>query len=134
MNTEQKKQHGVNDIAASSKQGTATLPENEERETLLHYYYQMVLIRLFEEKSSEMYNKARIGGYCHLNLGEEATVVGFCAGLGPDDYVYTNYREHGYALGRGITANAAMAELFGKVTGCSIVVTHAAKSGTSTIS
>src|SRR2546422_2348250 len=66
-----------------------------------------------------MYNRARIGGYCHLNLGEEATVVGFCAGLEPDDYVYTNYREHGYALCRGISSNAVMAELFGKETGCS---------------
>jgi pyruvate dehydrogenase E1 component alpha subunit len=79
----------------------------------------MVLIRLFEEKSSEMYTRANIGGYCHLNIGEEATVVGFCAGLGANDYVYTNYREHGYALGRGISSNAVMAELFGKVTGCS---------------
>jgi pyruvate dehydrogenase E1 component alpha subunit len=119
MNTEQKKQYEVKDTTVSSKQGIITLPRNEEREVLLHYYYQMVLIRLFEEKSNEMYPKAHIGGYCHLNIGEEATVVGFCAGLGPDDYVYTNYREHGYAIGRGITANAVMAELFGKVTGCS---------------
>jgi pyruvate dehydrogenase E1 component alpha subunit len=66
-----------------------------------------------------MYNRARIGGYCHLNLGEEATVVGFCAGLEPRDYVYTNYREHGYAICRGISANAVMAELFGKEAGCS---------------
>lgn len=91
----------------------------EDRDTLLDYYYQMLLIRRFEEKAAEMYTKARIGGYCHLNLGEEATVVGFCAGLEADDYVYTNYREHGYAIGRGIPANAVMAELFGKETGCS---------------
>src|SRR5205085_10108475 len=82
-------------------------------------YHQMLLIRRFEEKSAEMYTKARIGGYCHLNLGEEATVVGFCAGLDPTDYVYTNYREHGYAIGRGIPANIVMAELCGKATGCS---------------
>lgn len=92
---------------------------SEDRDTLLNYYYQMLLIRRFEEKAAEMYTKARIGGYCHLNLGEEATVVGFCAGLEADDYVYTNYREHGYAIGRGIPANAVMAELFGKETGCS---------------
>lgn len=119
MNTKQKEQHEEEDTTAPGKQGTVMLPANEERETLLHYYYQMVFIRLFEEKTSEMYTKAHIGGYCHLNLGEEATVVGFCSGLGPDDYVYTNYREHGYALGRGISSNAVMAELFGKVTGCS---------------
>jgi pyruvate dehydrogenase E1 component alpha subunit len=93
--------------------------QGENRDTLLDYYHQMLLIRRFEEKSAEMYTKARIGGYCHLNLGEEATVVGFCAGLEPDDYVYTNYREHGYAIGRGIPATVVMAELFGKATGCS---------------
>jgi len=98
---------------------TLSIPPGEDREALLQYYYQMVLIRLFEEKSAEMYNRAKIGGYCHLNLGEEATVVGFCAGLEEGDYVYTNYREHGYALGRGISSNAVMAELFGKETGCS---------------
>lgn len=95
------------------------IPAGEDRATLLNYYYQMLLIRRFEEKSGEMYTKARIGGYCHLNLGEEATVVGFCAGLEPDDYVYTNYREHGYALGRGLPPGAVMAELFGKDTGSS---------------
>ncbi len=95
------------------------LPEGEDRETLLKYYYQMVLIRRLEEKTAEMYQKARIGGYCHLNLGEEATVVGFCTGLEPADYVYTNYREHGYAIGRGISPGAVMAELFGKATGSS---------------
>lgn len=95
------------------------LPQGEDRDTLLNYYYQMVLIRRFEEKSGEMYTKAKIGGYCHLNLGEEATVVGFCTGLEPDDYVYTNYREHGYAIGRNISPGAVMAELFGKDTGCS---------------
>lgn len=93
--------------------------QGENRDTLLDYYHQMLLIRRFEEKSAEMYTKARIGGYCHLNLGEEATVTGFCAGLEPNDYVYTNYREHGYAIGRGIPANIVMAELFGKETGCS---------------
>src|SRR6266852_2106861 len=100
-------------------QAQASIPRDEDRDTLLHYYYQMVLIRQFEEKAAEMYAKAKIGGYCHLNLGEEATVVGFCAGLEPSDYVYTNYREHGYAIGRGISPNAVMAELFGKETGCS---------------
>src|SRR5438132_13013183 len=91
----------------------------DKPETLVDYYRQMILIRRFEEKTGEMYTRARIGGYCHLNLGEEATVVGFCAGLEPEDYVYTNYREHGYAIGRGIPPKAVMAELFGKETGVS---------------
>ncbi len=96
----------------------APFPEGYDPATLLHYYYQMLFIRRFEEKAAEMYTRARIGGYCHLNLGEEATVVGFCEGLEAQDYVYTNYREHGYAIGRGIDAKAVMAELFGKETGC----------------
>ncbi|HJT55601.1 MAG TPA: pyruvate dehydrogenase (acetyl-transferring) E1 component subunit alpha [Ktedonobacteraceae bacterium] len=97
----------------------APISKKEDRETLLHYYHDMLLIRRFEEKTGEMYTRAKIGGYCHLNLGEEATIVGFCEGLAPDDYVYTNYREHGYAISRGISPGAVMAELFGKETGTS---------------
>lgn len=104
---------------AAQAQAAQPFPSGEDREALLNYYHQMLLIRRFEEKSGEMYTKAKIGGYCHLNLGEEATVVGFCAGLGATDYVYTNYREHGYAIGRGIPAKVVMAELFGKETGSS---------------
>jgi pyruvate dehydrogenase E1 component alpha subunit len=120
MSTEQQKRPEGRDATSSkNKPRVVTLPEDEDRETLLHYYHQMLLVRRFEEKSAEMYNRARIGGYCHLNLGEEATVVGFCAGLGPKDYVYTNYREHGYAICMGISPNVVMAELFGKETGTS---------------
>jgi pyruvate dehydrogenase E1 component alpha subunit len=104
---------------SADEHAVTPLPQGEDRQVLLDYYHQMLLIRRFEEKTGEMYQKARIGGYCHLNLGEEATVVGFCTALEPDDYVYTNYREHGYAIGRGITPEAVMAELFGKETGCS---------------
>ena len=69
---------------------------SEDAEQLKHYYHQMLLLRVFEERTSEMYTKAKIGGYCHLNLGEEATIVGLMAALTPDDYIFTNYREHGY--------------------------------------
>jgi pyruvate dehydrogenase E1 component alpha subunit len=62
---------------------------------------QMALIRAFELRAAEMYTRAKIGGYCHLNLGEEATVVGLMAALRPEDYLFTTYREHGYALARG---------------------------------
>jgi pyruvate dehydrogenase E1 component alpha subunit len=118
-NTKRKQQLDARNAASVRDQTYPMIPGGEDRDTLLNYYRQMVLIRHFEEKASEMYTKARIGGYCHLNLGEEATVVGFCAGLEPTDYVYTNYREHGYAIGRGISPDAVMAELFGKETGCS---------------
>src|ERR671933_1034140 len=91
----------------------------EKPETLIDYYRQMVLIRRFEQRAGEMYTRAKIGGYCHLNLGEEATVVGLMAALEPRDYLFTNYREHGYALARGIEPTRVMAELFGKETGTS---------------
>lgn len=119
MDTKHKQQTQAGDGTSTREQALPPIPRKEDRATLLNYYYQMALIRRFEEKSGEMYNRARIGGYCHLNLGEEATVVGFCAGLEPTDYVYTNYREHGYALGRGLPPGAVMAELFGKETGSS---------------
>ncbi len=88
-------------------------------ETLVAYYRQMALIRAFELRASEMYQRARIGGYCHLNLGEEATVVGLMAPLEPSDYLFTTYREHGYALARGSSPGRVMAELFGKQDGIS---------------
>jgi len=89
----------------------------EDPAVLHHYYAQMLLIRRFEERAGEMYTKAKIGGYCHLNLGEEATIVGLMAALETDDYIFTNYREHGYILARGVAPGPVMAELFGKETG-----------------
>ena len=96
-----------------------SLPGNESAEVLRGYYEQMSLVRAFELRASEMYARAKIGGYCHLNLGEEATVVGLMAALEPRDYLFTNYREHGYALARGMEPGRVMAELFGKTTGVS---------------
>jgi len=91
----------------------------EDTDQLRGYYYQMLLIRRFEERAGEMYTKARVGGYCHLNLGEEATIVGLMAALESRDYIFTNYREHGYILARGVAPRLVMAELFGKETGVS---------------
>src|SRR5215204_803865 len=87
--------------SANGANGKAAL-RGEKPETLIDYYREMVLIRRFEQRAGEMYTRAKIGGYCHLNLGEEATIVGLMAGLEPRDYLLTNYREHGYALARGI--------------------------------
>ncbi len=99
--------------------GTEEAAGDATPETLTDYYRQMVLIRSFELRASEMYQRAKIGGYCHLNLGEEATVVGLMAALRPTDYLFTTYRDHGYALSRGLGAGRIMAELFGKSTGVS---------------
>jgi pyruvate dehydrogenase E1 component alpha subunit len=91
----------------------------ETAQTWRSYYRQMALIRSFELRAAEMYQRAKIGGYCHLNLGEEATVVGLMAAMEPRDYLFTTYREHGYALARGLEPGRVMAELFGKTTGVS---------------
>jgi dihydrolipoamide dehydrogenase len=93
--------------------------DKKNRAELIRLYRQMYYIRRFEERCQEMYTRAKIGGYCHLNIGEEATVVGGIAALHPNDYIYTSYREHGHAIARGIDPKAIMAELFGRETGTS---------------
>src|SRR2546429_4822540 len=79
----------------------------------------MLLIRRFEERASQQYQAQKIGGFCHLYIGQEAVVAGAVAAVRDDDYVITAYRDHGHALARGTSADACMAELFGKETGCS---------------
>src|SRR5438132_7995424 len=91
----------------------------EDRETLLTMFRQMLLIRRFEEKCAESYSLGKIGGFCHLYIGQEAVGVGAASALRPDDYVLTSYREHGQAIAKGISPDAVMAELYGKATGCS---------------
>ena len=91
----------------------------EDPAVLREYYRQMALIRSFELRAAEMYTRARIGGYCHLNLGEEATAVGLTAALRAEDYLFTTYRDHGYALARGADPGRVMAELFGRADGLS---------------
>ncbi|MEW5977649.1 MAG: pyruvate dehydrogenase (acetyl-transferring) E1 component subunit alpha [Acidobacteriota bacterium] len=81
--------------------------------------YKMLLIRRFEERASQAYTQQKIGGFCHLYIGQEAVVVGSFAAARDDDYVITAYRDHAHAIARGTSLNACMAELFGKVTGCS---------------
>src|SRR6202047_3773521 len=76
-------------------------------------------IRRFEERAGEMYAKAKIGGFLHLCIGEEATIVGATQALRGTDYLMFTYREQGQALARGTSPDAVMAELFGRVDGCS---------------
>jgi pyruvate dehydrogenase E1 component alpha subunit len=98
-------------------------PEREhslpDRDVCLAVLEKMLLIRRFEERAGEMYAKAKIGGFLHLCIGEEATIVGATQALRDDDYLMSTYREHGQALARGTEPNAVMAELFGRVDGCS---------------
>ena len=88
-----------------------------DRDDLLSLYRQMLLIRRFEEKSAEMYALAKLAGFLHLYIGQEAVAVGATAALRPDDYVISAYREYGHCLARGTDPGQVMAELFGKATG-----------------
>src|ERR1051325_9249263 len=91
-----------------------TLPD---RDTCLEWLRTMLLIRRFEERAGEMYAKAKIGGFLHLAIGEEATIVGATRAMRDSDYLLSTYPEHGQALARGTSAQACMAELFRRVDG-----------------
>ena len=86
---------------------------------LLALYRQMELIRRFEEKSAELYAEGKIGGFLHLYIGEEAIATGACQALKPTDHLLTAYRDHGWAIARGLEPRRVMAELLGKATGVS---------------
>jgi pyruvate dehydrogenase E1 component alpha subunit len=86
---------------------------------LLELYRQMALIRRLEEKSAELYAQGKIGGFLHLYIGEEAIAVGACQALRQEDHLLTAYRDHGWAVARGLDPKAIMAELLGKATGVS---------------
>jgi pyruvate dehydrogenase E1 component alpha subunit len=90
-----------------------------DRDHARHLLREMLRIRRFEEKCAELYGAGKIRGFLHLYIGEEAVAVGVMQALTPDDAVVATYREHGHALARGISANALMAEMFGKQEGCS---------------
>jgi len=93
--------------------------EELDRETLIGLFRQMLLVRRFEEKAAEAYSMGKIGGFCHLYIGQEAVAIGSISAIRRDDYVLTSYREHAHAIAKGMSANAVMAELFGKAGGCS---------------
>src|SRR6478735_11764783 len=81
---------------------------------LRHAYEQMVLIRAFETEAERQYKADHIGGYCHVASGQEAVIVGAMHALEDDDLLVTGYRCHGFALTRGVSPEAVMAELFGR--------------------
>ena len=103
----------------------ATLPTEKDQLKATHpvdelnLLYRMLLIRRFEERASQAYQQQKIGGFCHLYIGQEAVAVGAVAAAREDDYIITAYRDHGHAIARGTSLNACMAELYGKTTGCS---------------
>jgi pyruvate dehydrogenase E1 component alpha subunit len=100
----------------SEREAARELPGTEEGREWLQA---MMLIRRFEERAQEMYAKNKVGGFLHLAIGEEATIVGAVRAMRDDDYLISTYRSHGHALARGADPNNVMAELFGRETGLS---------------
>src|SRR4051795_11386827 len=96
--------------------GARRLPARDDAREWLET---MVLIRRFEERAGEMYAKNKVGGFLHLAIGEEATIVGAVRAMRDDDYLISTYRSHGHALARGADPDNVMAELFGRETGLS---------------
>lgn len=90
-----------------------------DKEMLLDWYRQMVLIRLFEQRSAELYQQGKIGGFLHLYIGQEAVAVGSIAARRDDDHIITAYRDHAHALAVGTDPRYVMAEMLGKSTGVS---------------
>src|SRR5688572_17704984 len=102
--------------ARNSANGTGATAAKSDNMTLLR---SMLLQRRFEERTAEAYALGKIGGFCHLYIGQEAVSTGVISLLRPDDYIITTYRDHGQALARGMSSRSVMAELFGKIDGCS---------------
>ena len=94
-------------------------PASLSREKLMKFYYDMLLVRRFEEKAGQLYGMGLIAGFCHLYIGQEAVVVGMQNNLVKGDSTVTSYRDHGHIIASGIDPKEAMAELTGRATGCS---------------
>jgi pyruvate dehydrogenase E1 component alpha subunit len=112
-----KKSH-INMAKASAKKSTFLVP-NLTTADLKKAYYEMLLIRRFEEKAGQLYGMGQIGGFCHLYIGQEAVAVGIQNVLDKNDSVITSYRDHGIMLATGSDPRTVMAELLGRATGCS---------------
>jgi pyruvate dehydrogenase E1 component alpha subunit len=89
------------------------------KETYLYWYEMMLLLRRFEEKTGQLYGMQKIRGFCHLYIGQEAIAAGCMTATNPEDKFITAYRDHAFAIAKGVSPNACMAELYGKATGCS---------------
>lgn len=87
--------------------------------TYMHWYESMLLMRRFEEKAGQLYIQQKFGGFCHLYIGQEAVVAGSVSAIKKEDRMITAYRAHAHPLGRGMDPKLAMAELYGRTTGCS---------------
>ncbi len=105
------------DTAVEKKKRGRKKKAEFSKETYLEWYELMLRIRRFEERALMMYGQQKIRGFCHVYIGQEALAAGIESAIRKEDAIVTAYRQHGIALGRGVTSNEAMAELFGKETG-----------------
>ena len=92
---------------------------NIDRELAYKFLREMLLLRRFEERTAQSYQQGKIGGFCHLYIGQEACAVGAIGALRETDYVLAAYRDHGHAIAKGMSCHEVLAELYGKTTGCS---------------
>src|SRR6195952_2430055 len=95
------------------------VPSLPDAATCFELLARMALIRRFEEEAGRQYQRAKAGGFLHLAIGEEATIVGTTSVMRDDDFLIGTYRTHGHAIARGTEPNAVMAEIFGRVDGTS---------------
>jgi pyruvate dehydrogenase E1 component subunit alpha len=105
--------------SSDGKGKTAAKPKLPDEATCRELLSQMALIRRFEEEAGRQYQRAKAGGFLHLAIGEEATIVGTTSVMRPDDYLIGTYRTHGHAIARGTDPKRVMAEIFGRVDGTS---------------
>jgi pyruvate dehydrogenase E1 component alpha subunit len=89
------------------------------KDTYLYWYELMLLLRRFEEKTGQLYGMQKIRGFCHLYIGQEAVAAGCMTATQPADKFITAYRDHAWAIAKGVSAKSCMAEMYGKATGCS---------------
>lgn len=104
-------------LAANDRAKSNGKPSTFGKDTYLRWYELMLRIRRFEERALMMYGQQKIRGFCHVYIGQEAVTAGMEEALIPGDKIVTAYRQHGTAIGRGVSTKQAMAELFGKETG-----------------
>ncbi len=116
-----KKQSAIADNKNASGADFSKAPVNAALTKVqkIDLYRTMVRVRRFEERSLRAYQAKKIGGFLHLYIGQEAVAIGCCSLMGKNDHIITAYRDHGHAIGVGMGMNPLMAELYGKVTGCS---------------
>jgi pyruvate dehydrogenase E1 component alpha subunit len=117
-NTEEQRRAEVEKAAAAVRDGgKRARPDLPDPDTCRELYETMALIRRFEEEAGRQYQRAKAGGFLHLAIGEEATIVGTTSVMRPDDYLIGTYRTHGHAIARGTDPKRVMAEIFGRVDG-----------------